>query len=179
MFELASSSPPSTVIPEIVFVGPDNGYIVNETFSITIQCTATSIPAPEIRWLTDTLELTGVDTVMNTSQNINQRVTLGVPEVTMVSTGGGDVFQTDRMLTLYNAMGTDTGNYWCEASNVNIVRPIFSQNFTIFVQSKLLCYTVNYSPPPFLSLTPSILLLSCHSPPSSFSPPSPLLYSPT
>ncbi len=86
---------------------------------------------------------------MNTSQNINERVTLGEPQFTMVSTGGGDVFQTDRMLTLYNAMGTDTGDYRCEASNVNIVQPSVNQSFAIFVQSKLLFYTVNYSPPPF------------------------------
>ncbi len=150
---------PSTVIPEIEFVVPDAGYIVNETFSVTIECTATGIPAPEIRWFTDTLELTGVDTVMNTSQNINERAILGEPEVTMVAIGSGDVYQTDRMLTLYNAMNTDTNDYRCEASNVNIVQPSVSQNFTIFVQSKFFLRCKLLTSSILLSLTPSFLLL--------------------
>ena len=115
---------------------PDGGYIVNETFSVTFECSATGIPAPEIQWYRDNELLTGVDpdTSSTFDPDINMRVVVNDPQVDMTMSNRGLVFLTQRTLTLNNAMGSDTGDdYRCEASNM--VLPIVTETFTIIVQS--------------------------------------------
>ncbi len=81
------------------------------------------------------MELTGVNSVLINSQATNDRVVLSEPSIFPLATPNGTIYQTDRILTLYNAMGSDTGDYYCMASNGNTVQPTDHQNFSIFVQS--------------------------------------------
>ncbi len=81
------------------------------------------------------MELTGVVSVLNNSQATNDRVVLSEPITFRLATPNGAIYQTDRTLTLYNAMGNDTGDYYCTASNGNTVQPTDRQDFDIFVQS--------------------------------------------
>ncbi len=83
------------------------------------------------------MELTGVVSVLYYSQATNDRVVLSEPSIFPLATPNGTIYQTDRILTLYNAMGNDTGDYYCMASNGNTVQPTDRQNFSIFVQSTL------------------------------------------
>ncbi len=124
-----------SVIPEITFPSPDTTLIVNETFSTVIQCSATGIPAPDIQWFRGAMELTGVGSVLNNSQATNDRIVLSEPSIGRLSTPNGTIYQTDSTLTLNNAMGNDTGDYYCVASNGNTGQPTDSRDFDIFVQS--------------------------------------------
>ncbi len=81
------------------------------------------------------MELTGVVSVLNNSQATNNRVVLSEPSTFRLTTPNGTIYQTDRTLTLYNAMGSNTGDYYCMVSNGNTVQPTDRQNFSIFVQS--------------------------------------------
>ena len=53
----------------------------------------------------------------------------------MISTATGIIYQVERTLT-FNTTANDTGTYTCEASNINVVQPTATQNFTLFVQGE-------------------------------------------
>ena len=78
---------------------------------VTFECTATGIPGPNITWRRD-----------NDSSEFNNtlepRVTLGmqtIPEP--VSTSIGTIFTVSRQLNLSNTVDSDSGVYFCQASN--------------------------------------------------------------
>ncbi len=79
------------------------------------------------------MELTGVVSVLSNSQATNDRVVLSESSIFPLATPNGTVYQTDRTLTLYNAMGNDTGDYYCMASNGNTVQPTDRQDFELIV----------------------------------------------
>ena len=87
-------------------------YTVNEGNSVTFECTATGIPAPEITWLRNGAELN------STSDN---RVVLGNASnpVDFVRMDDGEVIsQVTRSLTLTDTLDDDSAaNYTCVASN--------------------------------------------------------------
>ena len=115
-----------TVIPEIIFPNDSfAGYVVNVTDPVTFECIATGIPPPTIRWFRDGMLL-------------SSGVTLSEPSQTMVPApmGTGMIYQVERTLTFTTA-ANDTGTYTCEASNINVVQPTVTQNFTLFVQGEL------------------------------------------
>ena len=62
---------------------------------------------------------------------------LSEPSQTMVPApmGTGMIYQVERTLT-FNTAASDTDTYTCEASNINVVQPTATQNFTLFVQGK-------------------------------------------
>jgi len=114
-----------TVIPEIIFPnGSFAGYVINVTDPVTFECIATGIPPPTIQWSRDGVLL-------------SSGVTLSEPSQTMVSApvGTGMIYQVERTLT-FNTTASDTDTYACEASNINMVQPTVTQNFTLFVQGK-------------------------------------------
>ena len=114
-----------TVIPEIIFPnGSFAGYVINVTDPVTFECTATGIPPPTIQWFRDGVLL-------------SSGVMLSEPSQTMVSVpmGTGMIYQVEQMLT-FNTTANDTDTYTCEASNINVVRPTVTQNFTLFVQGE-------------------------------------------
>ena len=111
------------VIPEIIFPNESfTGYVVSVTDPVTFECTATGIPPPTIQWFRDGVLL-------------SSRVMLSEPSQMMISTVTGIIYQVKRILT-FNTTTNDTGTYTCEASNINVVQPTATQNFTLFVQGK-------------------------------------------
>ena len=117
---------PHTVIPEIIFPNDSfTGYIVNVTDPVTFVCTATGIPPPTIQWFRDGVLL-------------SSGVVLNEPSQTMVpaTMGTGMIYQVERTVT-FNTAASDTDTYTCEASNMNVVHPTTAQNFTLFVQGRL------------------------------------------
>ena len=115
-----------TVIPEIIFPNETfAGYVVNVTDPVTFVCTATGIPPPIIQWFRDGVLL-------------SSGVMLSEPSQTMVPApmGTGIIYQVERTLTFVTT-ASDTDTYTCEASNINVVQPTATQNFTLFVQGRL------------------------------------------
>ena len=113
------------MIPKIIFPNDSfAGYVVNVTDPVTFECTATGIPPPTIQWFRDGVLL-------------SSGVVLSEPSQTMVSApmGTGMIYQVERTLTFTTA-ANNTGTYTCEASNINVVQPTVTQNFTLFVQGE-------------------------------------------
>ena len=110
----------------ITFAAKDGVYIVNETFSVTFNCSATGIPPPTIQWLKN-------NSILNVTAN-SSRFLLGNATV---SETPGEVSMVTRMLTINNAMETDNGTYTCVANN-SAVSGEDQEDFELYVQSKLL-----------------------------------------
>lgn len=102
-------------MPQIIF--PRYTYVTNQTFNVTIVCTATGIPPPVIQWYP--------------SFGPGRSVALQNPP-TPFNTPGGDVWLVNASLTVTNLQQGDTGLYTCLATNG--VKPNATQNFTLFVQ---------------------------------------------
>ena len=87
-------------------------YTVNEGNSVTFECTATGIPAPEITWLRNGVELNSIS---------DNRVMLDNASnpVGFVRMDDGEVLsQVTRSLTLTDTMDSDSAaTYTCVASN--------------------------------------------------------------
>ena len=116
-----------TVQPVILSVHPEPGqanYIVNETETVTFECSATGIPGPSISWSRNGVELSG------------PRVMFGDSIPTNISRGsdGEYVWLVSRTLQLANTRDDDSGTYTCNATNSagNVYQP-----FELIVQSKL------------------------------------------
>ena len=86
-------------------------YTADEGNSVTFECTATSIPAPEITWLKDGVELNSTS---------DPRITFGAASDPMdVSRDDGEtVLEVTRNLTLANTVDEDSGSYVCIATNM-------------------------------------------------------------
>jgi len=113
------------VIPEIIFPNDSfAGYVVNVTDPVTFECIATGIPPPTIQWFRDGMLLSSGLLLSEPSQTL-------VPALM----GTGMIYQVERNLT-FDTTASDTDTYTCEASNINMVRPTVTQNFTFFVQGK-------------------------------------------
>lgn len=110
----------------ITFAAEGGVYIVNETFSVTFNCTATGIPPSTIQWLRNNSIL---DVTANSSRFLLGNAT--------VSETPGEVSMVTRMLTINNAMETDNGTYTCVANNSAMGGEV-QEDFELYVQSKLL-----------------------------------------
>ena len=86
-------------------------YTVDERNSVIFECTATGIPAPEITWLKDGVELNSTS---------DPRITFGAASDPMaVSRDDAEtVLKVTRNLTLANTVDEDSGSYVCMAANV-------------------------------------------------------------
>ena len=114
-------------------------YVVNVTDPVTFVCRARGIPVPIITWNRDGLPLIGTDVgsgdtgdLMFGMEDLNSRIVVEPPSQSLVLTPGGNVYEAERNLTVYNTMGIDTGTYTCEADNG--VQPNDTQDFELFVQ---------------------------------------------
>ena len=120
--------PPSlylSVVPPMIQTVPGQMiYTVNETETVTFECSATGIPGPSISWSRNGIELSG------------PRVMIGDPIATNFSRGsdGEYVWLVNRTLELANTMDDDSGTYTCNATNSAGEN---SQPFELIVQSKL------------------------------------------
>ena len=95
----------TSVYPE---VGQMN-YTVNETDTVTFECSATGIPPPTITWLRNGMELNNMT---------GSRVTVGDPMETDSERGDGEtVSMVNRTLNLINTINGDSGIYTCMATN--------------------------------------------------------------
>ena len=117
----------SVVPPMIQTVHPVPGqmvYTVNETETVTFQCSATGIPGPSISWSRNGVELSG------------PRVMFGDSIPTNISRGsdGEYVWLVNRTIQLANTRDDDSGTYTCNATNSagDDYEP-----FELIVQSKL------------------------------------------
>ena len=70
------------------------------------------------------------------NNSTDARVTLSEASVSMVATDRGDIYQVNRTLTLDNAMDSDSGNYTCQAENINDRQPTANVVFELFVRGK-------------------------------------------
>ena len=86
-------------------------YTVDEGNSVTFECIATGIPAPEITWLRNGMELNSTS---------NPRITFGTANAPMniIRDDGETVQEVSRNLTLANTVDEDSGSYVCMATNV-------------------------------------------------------------
>ena len=103
-----------SVVPVVTSVYPEvnqMNYTVDEVNSITFECTATGIPAPEITWLKDGVELNSTS---------DPRITFAAASDPMaVSRDDREtVLEVTRNLTLANTVDEDSGSYVCMASNI-------------------------------------------------------------
>ena len=121
-----------TVTPTVTRVYPDVGqmnYTVNETDTVTFECSATGIPPPTITWLRNGMELNNVT---------DSRVTVGDPMETDFERGDGEtVSMVTRTLNLINTTDDDSGMYTCMAAN-DANPGEDTVDFELIVQSKLI-----------------------------------------
>ena len=123
--------------PAITNVYPDvdqMNYTVNEGNSVIFECTATGIPAPEITWLRNGVELNSIS---------DNRVMLGNVSnpVGFVRMDDGEVLsQVTRSLTLTDTMDSDSAaTYTCVASNA-AMPGVDMMNFELIVQGMLIIF---------------------------------------
>ena len=115
------------VRPSILYPSPGVVFRVNESFSITIQCSSTGLPSPSLSWYRNSLQLTG-DAVGGGGggvNGINDRIRISDTVIQAYVTPDGIVNQTNQTLTL-SANRTDTDNYTCRADNVGQAEVSFS-----------------------------------------------------
>ena len=98
------------MFPQITFPTPETVITVNEGMAATFECSATGIPAPIITWRRERDSSEFNDT-------LDSRVTLGNQIVIPVPTLIGTIFSVSRQLTLSNTTDSDSGIYFCQASN--------------------------------------------------------------
>ena len=102
---------PLTVFPFITAPTPDTVITVNEGMAATFECNATGIPAPNITWRRERDSSEFNDT-------LDSRITLGIQTTPIpVPILIGTVFSVSRQLTLSNTTDSDSGIYFCQASN--------------------------------------------------------------
>ena len=113
----------TAVLPVVTSVYPEVGqmnYTVNESEPVTFECTATGILAPNIEF---------------NFSNIASRVQTGTPstpiEVARMS-DGEMVYQVTQTAVLNSTVGSDSGMYWCIATND--IPGVDSEQFELIVQ---------------------------------------------
>ena len=98
-------------------------YTVNETETVTFECSATGIPAPTITWSGNGIEPR------------DNRTTISVPIIMgyMRTEDSETVQRLTRTLALANTTDTDSGTYVCMATND---AGFAEDSFVLIVQSK-------------------------------------------
>ena len=105
-------------------------YTVNETDTVTFECTTTGIPPPIITWLRNGMEL---------NSTTDSRVTIGDPmDIDFPRDNDGEtVSMVTRTLNLINTTDGDSGMYSCMATN-DADPGSDMMDFELIVQSKLI-----------------------------------------
>ena len=102
-----------TVTPMVYRVYPEDGqmnYTVNETDTVTFECSATGIPSPTITWLRNGMEL---------NDTTDSRVAVSDPtEMDFSRDNDGEIVSmVTRTLNLINTTDGDSGIYTCMTTN--------------------------------------------------------------
>ena len=90
------------VIPDVV--SSQTVYIVNETDTVTFQCTTAGIPSPTLSWFNGSAALNDSDS----------RVTIGDAGSQLLTSL---LYQVTQNVTILNANSDDNGSYSCLAGN--------------------------------------------------------------
>ena len=120
-----------TVTPVVISVYPEVGqmnYTVNETDTVTFECSATGIPPPTITWLRNGREL---------NDTTDSRVTIqDATEMNVNRDNDGDtVTMVVHTLNFINTTDSDSGTYICMSSN-DANPGSDMENFQLIVQSE-------------------------------------------
>ena len=140
------------VAPTITDPPLETVLTVNEGMPATFECTATGIPGPDITWRRDSDS-------SEFNSTLDSRVTLGMQTTPVpVSTSVGTIFSVSRQLTLSNTEDSDSGLYFCQASNGEADNLNVDVPFVLFVRGvshTLPCtfQTVDYNIHSFSSCT--------------------------
>ena len=86
---------------------PSASYTTIEPMDVTFECTATGVPSPTISWFRD-------EDGNQTNLTLDSRVTISPMSTQNPTTL---IFEVVQSLTLSDTMGSDTGNYSCQAVN--------------------------------------------------------------
>ena len=99
------------VVTSVYPVANQMNYTVDEGNSLTFECTATGIPAPEITWLRDGVELNSTS---------DPRIKFGIASDAMpISRDDNEtVLEVTRNLNLTDIVDEDSGSYVCMATNI-------------------------------------------------------------
>ena len=111
-----------------VYPDPDQiNYTVNETETVTFECSATGIPDPTITWYRNGAELN------------RSRIIINSPMVMDFTRGidGETVRMVTRTLQLTDMVDADSGTYTCNATNS---AGNDQETFELIVQSKFSLY---------------------------------------
>ena len=103
-----------SVVPVVTSEYPEvnqMNYTVDEGNSVIFECTATGIPAPEVTWLRDGVELNSASELRITFGAASDRIAVSRDD-------GETVLEVTRNLTLANTVDEDSGSYVCMATNV-------------------------------------------------------------
>ena len=125
----------STVSPVITTPSPATVYFVNEGMAVTFECNATGIPGPDITWRRE-----ADSTEFNSTTN--PRVALGQPSAPKPVNidAFGVVFSVSRQLTLSDTMDSDSGFYYCVASNGEGETLTVEVRFELFIRGITNCW---------------------------------------
>ena len=110
---------------------PEQWLVVNQTDTVTFECSATGIPTPLIQWYQGDLLLNGTGPGINSRVNLTTAVNAPLDEL-------GTAMST---LTINDTIGGDSGNYTCVASNKwfssdEVMRAIDLDTIELLVQGK-------------------------------------------
>ena len=110
------------VIPDIR--SSNNTYTTNEMTPVTLQCTATGNPSPNITWYRNGSSLL---------PSSDPRITVGSPNQQLLSSG---LYQVVQTLTINNTADSDSGSYSCVGNNTV---GMDTSTFDLTVQCKWSC----------------------------------------
>ena len=118
-----------TVTPIVTSVYPEVGqmnYTMNETDTVTFECSATGIPHPTITWLRNGMELNDMT---------DSRVTVGdLMKMDFTRANDGETVSiVTRTLNLINTTDGDSGMYTCMATN-DADPGTDTEEFELFIQ---------------------------------------------
>ena len=106
-------------------------YTVNETDTVTFECSATGIPPPTITWLRNGREL-------NDMTDFHVSVSIPIEIDFRRDNDGETVVLVTRSLDFTNVADSDSGTYICMATNdVNPCSNIVINGFELIVQGLL------------------------------------------
>ena len=111
------------VVPSIFFPLMNFTYVVNETDSVIVTCSATGVPPPEITWTRNGVLL---------DDNVDPRISLHNPSDPQLFPR--DIYLVSRNLIISNTRDNDSDTYTCVASNGNARIPSVTQDFELVVQ---------------------------------------------
>ena len=124
---------------------------MNEGMAAVFECTATGIPGPNITWYNGSMS-------PEFNEELDSRVSLGVQTTPQpVSTPNGTIFSVTRELTLSDTRDSDSGTYFCQASNGEEETLTVRMSFVLFIGGMFLLPTIEVT----CYLFPIYIMHSC------------------